>query len=197
MTVPDQGRPDGSSTPPEVRAPTPGYAAPPVNPAYGQPPLPPAPAGMPAASWGAPPTATVRVVNPVLAILGALGVAVVGAVVWAALLDYANFTFSLIAVGIGSVVGALLSVSLGKNVLSGVLAAILTAIACLAGEVAGTYAYIVRKSGQPLHEVRQVISTGEILRHVGAIAYLFVVLGAVIAFLAGLGRRTSMTRRFR
>ncbi len=196
MTTPDFNKP---TTPPPTGAtpPPPGYAPPPAPgayppPAYGQPPAGFPPIGGPQPGWGPPPgTGTAGGVSPLLGILGALGVAVVGAIVWALILTYAHSTFSLIAVIIGSLVGAQLSNALGRNAVSGVIAAVLTVVACLAGEVAGVWAYGVHKVGLPFAEVRQLAPVGSVLHHLGGFVVLFLVIGAVIAFLAGTGRRNT------
>ncbi len=143
------------------------------------------------AAWGAPPTATSGTLGPGLGILAALGAAVVGAAAWALVLDYANAEFSLIAVVLGSVVGGLLSSSLGRNARSGVLAAVLTVVACLVGQVAGLWARGVRKYDFTFAEIRALAPVDQVLRHLGGLAWVFLAVGAVVAYLAGTGRRNA------
>ena len=175
--VPPPAAPGGYDPPyPPPGGDEPGYAPTgdlqPGPPPPGFPPI-----GGPQPAWGAPPgTTSGRAATPLLGILGVLGVAVVGALVWALILIYAHSTFSLIAVLIGSLVGAQLSNALGRNAVSGVIAAVLTVVACLAGEVAGVWGYGLRK-GLPFAEVRQLAPIGSVLHHLGGFVVLFLIIG--------------------
>lgn len=194
MTTPDTDPPRDTAPPPGGPSLTKATPLPPgeVQP----PPAPLGPAGVPA-GWGPPPSTAAAPVTPLTGILGALATAAAGGTAWALLLDYAHFTFSLIAVVIGSVVGGLLHRSLGANAVTAALAGLLTALACLAGEVVGTYAAVARDLHVSIADVRRHVSVGDVLSHMGGLPWIFVAAGVVFAVLAGLGRRSSFAGRRR
>ena len=92
--------------------------------------------------------------NLVLAILAGLVAALLGAVLWAALVDAIHIKIGFAAIGLGLLVGwAMRSAGHGHSPVYGYAAAVLALLGCVLGDVLTDCVFVAQHFGRPVQDV--------------------------------------------
>src|SRR5256885_665028 len=118
------------------------------------------------------------------AVVIGIGAMLLGAIIWAVITALTKHEFSLVAIGVGALIG--LSMFTARPTSAGIalLAALLTVIGCALGELLAGAAVGSQESPVPFTDFLKLEfqHLGPFLRALGGKTYLFWLIGAVAAF---------------